>query len=158
MNKTCFICKSIKPINSFYKHPQMPDGHVNKCIDCTKRAVIANRLDKIEHYRAFDKARASNPSRVKARLEYRKTEEGKLAVKRAHLKWTQTHPERKQAITKLGNAVRDKKVFKEPCFVCGDGKVEAHHPIYSMPLDVVWLCNRHHRETHDMANDLKIAA
>lgn len=35
--KKCFKCLETKTIESFYKHPQMPDGHVNKCIKCAKK-------------------------------------------------------------------------------------------------------------------------
>ena len=33
-----------------------------------------------------------------------------------------------------------------PCEVCGEPKSESHHPDYSKPLDVVFLCKRHHRQ------------
>ncbi|QMV32651.1 hypothetical protein F1_00023 [Ralstonia phage Heva] len=32
---------------------------------------------------------------------------------------------------------------------------EAHHPDYSRPLDVVWLCDHHHKETHKMAREIE---
>ena len=34
--KKCFKCGVEKSIGSFYVHKQMKDGHLNKCIDCTK--------------------------------------------------------------------------------------------------------------------------
>ena len=34
--KKCFKCEHILPIKKFYTHKKMPDGHLNKCIECTK--------------------------------------------------------------------------------------------------------------------------
>ena len=35
-----------------------------------------------------------------------------------------------------------------PCEVCGERKTHAHHDDYSKPLEVKWLCKKHHDEHH----------
>jgi hypothetical protein len=44
--KKCIICDVEKEIFSFYKHNQMSDGHLNKCISCCKEQAI-RRNDKL---------------------------------------------------------------------------------------------------------------
>lgn len=46
--------------------------------------------------------------------------------------------------------VKRGKIKKTPCVVCGDEKSEAHHTDYTKPLDVTWLCRKHHLELHAM--------
>ena len=38
--KICFICNTEKPLDEFYKHKGMADGHLNKCKNCTKKDAI----------------------------------------------------------------------------------------------------------------------
>jgi hypothetical protein len=38
---------------------------------------------------------------------------------------------------------------KMPCEICGEEKVDAHHDDYMKPLDVRWLCRKHHVEYHN---------
>lgn len=37
---------------------------------------------------------------------------------------------------------------KQPCIVCGETKVHAHHENYYKPLDITWLCEKHHNDVH----------
>lgn len=39
-------------------------------------------------------------------------------------------------------------LVKQPCEVCGSVNVHAHHVDYSDPLNIKWLCQRHHIEEH----------
>lgn len=45
-------------------------------------------------------------------------------------------------------AIDDGTLVRLPCEMCGDPKTDAHHDDYSRPLDVRWLCRRHHGEAH----------
>lgn len=52
--KECFKCHLVKDLSDFYKHPQMGDGHVNKCKDCNKIENKENWHDKREEKREYD--------------------------------------------------------------------------------------------------------
>jgi hypothetical protein len=82
--KTCFACNRLLPPQSFYRHPAMADGRLNKCKLCTRKDVNDNREAKAEYYRAYDRERASSPERVAARASYLMTEAGKEAKRRAN--------------------------------------------------------------------------
>jgi hypothetical protein len=64
--------------------------------------------------------------------------------------WQKRNPEKRRAQNAINNALRDGKITKpENCQKCGsDGRIEAHHPDYSKPLEVAWLCNRDHVAAH----------
>jgi hypothetical protein len=70
-----------------------------------------------------------------------------LASARAY---RQAHPEKKRAHNAVTNAIRDGKLERGACEVCGAANAHAHHDDYSRPLDVRWLCRTHHEELHRM--------
>lgn len=42
------------------------------------------------------------------------------------------------------------KLLPEPCEVCGSDQVQKHHDDYGKPLQVAWLCLKHHRAEHSL--------
>lgn len=147
--KKCFKCGEVKCLTEFYKHPMMADGHVNKCKECNKRDVRENRNNRIDYYREYEKSRANNQDRVEAREAYQKTERGKEVGRKAKKKWAMNNPANRHAQVVVGNAVRDGRLKKLPCKVCGStNRIHGHHDDYSKPLDVIWLCPKHHSERH----------
>jgi transcriptional regulator with XRE-family HTH domain len=52
----------------------------------------------------------------------------------------------------VNRAIKNRRLTRQPCEVCGEVGAEAHHEDYSKPLDVVWLCRPHHGERHRMIN------
>lgn len=147
--KKCFKCGGEFPLSEFYKHPQMADGHLGKCKTCNKRDVRENRAARADYYKAFDQGRANDEHRVQARADYQRTEAGKVSRRKAREKYYEKHPERKQIHQQVNNAVRDGRLVKTPCSVCGsEYRIHGHHDDYSKPLDVLWLCPQHHQDRH----------
>ena len=113
----------------------MADGRVNKCKVCNRRDVQMNRQAKRDYYNLYDSQREKREDRKKAKIKRnirRKTE----------------HPEKEKAKNKTSNMIRDGKLKRKPCFLCGEPKTQAHHPDYSKPDFVVWLCSTCHAAVH----------
>lgn len=146
----CKKCLETKPVDAYYKHPLTSSGLDSTCKDCRKAMVAENRAKKIDYYREFDRKRANDPNRVLARKEYRKTEAGKAAVRRATLAYHKRYPAKRFAHNVVNAAIRDGKLIKpEACESCGSNKkIEAHHCDYTKPYDVNWLCESCHKEWH----------
>jgi len=68
----------------------------------------------------------------------------------ASQRYRSLHPEKAKAHSVVDHAIEDGSLVKKPCEVCGDLKVQAHHPDYSKPLEIVWLCVKHHYELHQL--------
>lgn len=146
--KKCLKCKETFLLSSFYKHAEMADGHLNKCKACARKDASANRNKKIDHYREYDRRRANTPARVKGRERYKKTTAGKSVLKKAHHLWGIRNRHKRRAHLLVKRALNKGILQKGPCSICGALNVEAHHPDYSRPLFVVWLCKKDHHKIH----------
>ena len=73
---------------------------------------------------------------------------GSLALSKYQhkLSFRKKYPEKAFAHDVFAAAIRAGKIKRNPCEKCGSTKSEGHHEDYSKPLDVVWLCKKHHRE------------
>lgn len=49
---------------------------------------------------------------------------------------------------KTNRAIKAGILMRQPCIICLDEKVDAHHEDYTKPLDVVWICRLHHMQYH----------
>lgn len=154
--KVCRACKQSKLIGDFYKHPDMKDGHLNQCKVCVRSKVKDWKAANVERTRECLRGwRARNPGR-------RKPEDPEVVANR-HRRWRDTNrdkvngytrrwklmnPDKRKAQTKLHNAIVRGRIVPGPCVECGDPRVDGHHEDYGRPLDVVWLCRKHHRKLH----------
>lgn len=133
--KTCKGCGLPKASTDFYAQRSMADGLAADCKTCYKARVRANRIKKIDHYRAYDAKRAKRPERAKAAAEISKV-------------WRQQDSRRMASHNAVTRAVRAGKLERKPCARCGAVKSYAHHESYDRKLDVVWLCQPCHKQRH----------
>jgi hypothetical protein len=62
--------------------------------------------------------------------------------------WVEESMKRDRARNGVFQAVKSGRLIRLPCEVCGERNSEGHHDDYDKPLQVRWLCNRHHNEWH----------
>ena len=132
--KTCFKCHIEKPLDEFYKHSQMGDGHLNKCKECAKKDVADRYINKFDQVSAYVKNRFKTTHRKIKILEYQRKRRAR-------------YPEKNRARKAVHIALRSGRIIKQPC-KCGSINVQAHHADYSKPLDVEWMCFSCHRVHH----------
>jgi hypothetical protein len=77
-------------------------------------------------------------------VQWRKTHPGVADA------WLLKHPDKLKAVTESRRAVANGTLIKsDRCQKCGSKlKVQKHHPDYSKPLEVIWLCYSCHLEEH----------
>ena len=86
-------------------------------------------------------------------LEYRKTEQGKEAMRKSYQNQKLHNAKRVAARQIVRMAVVGGILIKQPCAECGALKVQAHHEDYDKPLEVVWLCGPDHHKLHKERGD-----
>jgi hypothetical protein len=81
VTKICFKCNELKELNSYYKHKEMSDGHLNKCKDCTKK-------DSLKRHENLSK----NPKWVEAERVRHVNKYHRLNYKDKQLEWDKNKP------------------------------------------------------------------
>lgn len=121
----------------------MADGRLNKCKECTK-GDSKKTYEKIQSIPELA-IRERKRQRIK---ENKRRIEGRTKKYKKQLR-------RSPASDILAKAIRLKQIEKKPCEICGKTRAQGHHEDYSKPLDVVWLCIRHHNDRHIHLRDSK---
>ncbi len=125
----CKSCQTAKTPDDFYA------GVESRCKECHKARMRQLRLT--------DPAWQER-DRLRAKLPHRKANARRVATR-----WREENPLAYRAQTAVGNALRDGKLKRQPCSICGVEKhVHGHHKDYTKPLDVIWLCAKCHHRVH----------
>jgi hypothetical protein len=141
--KTCFKCGQSKPAAFFYPHLQMGDGHLGKCKVCTRKdaaeRIARKKLDPLWVNRERARCRTKQE---RYRLEGRAKQPSMEAMQR----WNRQNRPKKRAEL-IAYRAHKKGILVKPaaCQHCGRKlPLEKHHPDYSKPLVVEWLCSKCH--------------
>ena len=131
-NKICFKCGQSKPLDDFYKHAQMGDGHLNKCKECNKKDVKDNYEKNILDPAFIKKERKRG--RNKYHRLYEGTGKGNAKVNSDYFK---RYPEKKIA------HMRAQRMELPTGF-------EKHHFSYQPEhwFEVIFLTKQHHMKAH----------
>ena len=104
-----------------------------RCVACNRRKWNDWRAKNSEHRAAYEQAHKHPRSYV-----------GRHAKKSSDPRYRM----RRKAMAQLAYAIKRGDIIRCPCEVCGETRSQAHHHDYSKPLEVKWLCAKHHRQLH----------
>jgi hypothetical protein len=62
--------------------------------------------------------------------------------------YSKLHPEKRNAKDQACRACKNGLIKRGKCEICGSEEVVKHHDDYSKPLEIRWLCRKHHGEYH----------
>ena len=127
-----------------------------------------------EYYKNWAKTKNGLYSRKKAWTKYNRSKKKSIAVSKyyyAHKKkislykkyWRKRNPDklvsyREKYYSKnyhklyakrvVRNEVKYGRIKKMNCLICDSKESQGHHPDYSKPKEVIWLCQQHHSDIH----------
>lgn len=140
----CAICKEIKE--------NTRDAYCNKCKRDRWRIKSIEEGRRPENPKGMGrKTFCSNCGREKEGAYLNESYCGKCKIFKKKLNRPYRSEEQifKESVRKLTwKKISEGILVKQPCEICGEIEVEAHHDDYYKALDVRWLCRKHHREHH----------
>lgn len=149
--KLCRKCETVKPLTEFHGMKRNSDGKQSHCKQCQVKAKIKLRATSPIYVL---KERIASRARKAIRPSIRTAEQ----TKANNAAMRKKYPEKDKARAMLNNAIAAGQVVRGSCQVCGIENAEAHHPDYAKPLEVMWLCQKHHKELHVKINEQKLLA
>ena len=135
VNKNIIMCNN-PPCNKAWLLSNSKSNQIYCSRECKERHFVSlNRENMNEYLR-----------------KYRKTLYGKERLREGHRKW-RANPDNK---IKIQAHISANKKFKKLkiCSISGCNNIgEKHHPDYSKPFDIVFLCTKHHKFEHRIHTD-----
>lgn len=142
--KTCRQCSINKPLLDFHIHKQMKDGRLNICKVCIRANVTAYREAKLKDPEWLAKER----SRCRVKQErYRALGLASKTSNETKNAWRNRNNHKSRAHSQ---AARAHKIKPNGCSRCTKKTqtLQRHHPDYSKPKEILWLCTKCHGIEH----------
>lgn len=147
--KYCIGCEKNKELSEFYKDKRAKDGLYTSCKNCHFKAQK-------KFFKKYRKTERYKKNKKKDNKKYHKTDKYKKyqnkyqkEYQREYHKRTDKDERKKYLCRQKTNwLIREGVLIKQPCEVCEEIKTQAHHEDYDKPLEVNWLCKKHHVELH----------
>lgn len=136
--KKCFKCGAEKPLDEFYKHKQMADGHLNKCIACTRNDTNS-RVKKLTLTDPDWVEKEAERQRQKEKLRWRFGKKRSPSLKKRYtLTYCSKYPEKRLAAMAISKKIH-----------CPENH-HRHHWSYKKEnrLDVILLLEEDHYYIH----------
>jgi len=127
----CYRCSREKPLEDFYR-------------DKTKKFGVGHRCKECE--RLYQRERSKRSSKIEQVAQWHQSEHGQEKDRASRRRRYILYKDKARAMIK--KLIAQGVIQRQPCRECGEIKSQAHHPNYSEPLEVVWLCQVHHYEHH----------
>lgn len=121
-------------------HKYTPENTRISTIDGSRICRICHRIGVMKVY-------YKNPKKILEKHRIYRKIHPEIYIKSAK-KWLEKNRVKQRAHEKVARALRENRLKKQPCKICGKKKVDGHHPDYSKPLEVIWLCRLHHIRLH----------
>jgi len=135
--KQCAICHESKPLEEFHRNKSKKDGRDSRCRQC-----------KSGLYKSYYHGDPARKERIIENVKTYQAGPGREKANATKSSYHTKHPKKRRAHNLVYNAIRRGELHRGPCEVCGAEKVVGHHDDYDRPLEVRWLCERHHKEWH----------
>ncbi len=146
--KKCKKCEEIKLFEAFSL------GY-NKCKECRNKYHREywkkNRGRFLERMRIYGRTYGRIDERAEKRLassrKYKEANKERIKIKQKSYEKSNKH--KISAKLKVRYAIKVGVLTREPCETCGIiENIHAHHDDYNKPLNVRWLCAKHHGKFH----------
>lgn len=148
VEKTCTKCGVVKTTNDFAKYYRSKDGLQNECKECKANRYRLNR-DAIRLQQKSNWVKYSEKNSTALKEKNRKRRIGTKEKDAAYREMYKTEFAPKIAAKNaIWSNLLTGKIVRKPCEECGNEITDAHHDDYSEPLNVRWLCRRHHAKWH----------